>query len=229
MTKETSPAAASLVHSETSFHIHVDILCYYSTYYRAALKGAFREADRDALDVDASAQTLRLVIQWLYTGGVAITTSTPELVQLYIFADRYDFLALRRQIISIFVPYRTSRFGCARYEQVGQAFDSLHDNSQLRRLIVETYVQHWGPEEDDVEEAADRHKAPGEFLAAVMEGQGRLKRQMKEQKDDGVIVVEECDCCHDACGFHKHESEAERLASKFACPFATFHRICLSY
>ncbi|KAL2026835.1 hypothetical protein VTO58DRAFT_102815 [Aureobasidium pullulans] len=45
--------------------VHKDLLCFYSPYYRAALKGEFAEAKQDFLTLDLPATQARRFVSWL--------------------------------------------------------------------------------------------------------------------------------------------------------------------
>lgn len=191
--------------------VHLDLLCSFSRYYTAALKGNFQEAGKDFLSVKTSADILDMAIVWIYTGQLQTTNhnkttlSAEELIQLYIFADHFDFLALRRTIITYWTKVNQSSCMIADDGNIGRAYDSLPENSPLLRYLVCLHVYHVEP----WIEYFVCSGAPADFLLALVGGK---KRCRAERKRFGYL--EDCACCHNPCGFHEHESEGKRVASK---------------
>lgn len=99
-----------------SMNIHKGLMIHYSPYYNAAFKGPFIEATAESIPISATRTALENLSSWLYTGDIipdramkrkweddAAATDNPskrnkrhELMELYILADAYDFLAIRR-------------------------------------------------------------------------------------------------------------------------------------
>lgn len=77
------------------------LLCYFSSYYAAALNGRFAEARQEIFSVDLSGKQLQAFINWIHTGRLDLHIwEREDRVKLYIFADLVDVLALRRQIMT---------------------------------------------------------------------------------------------------------------------------------
>jgi hypothetical protein len=53
---------------EKSYRIHRDSLTYYSRYFRAALRGSFKEAEENLVTLsNVSTRTFDIFADWLYT------------------------------------------------------------------------------------------------------------------------------------------------------------------
>ncbi|KAF2499043.1 hypothetical protein BU16DRAFT_523639 [Lophium mytilinum] len=94
----------------TPFDIHRELLCKRSEFFRGAFKGGFKEAgERSMVLEDVSVSLMRQFMRWIYNGAFPFTASIEEggsdddhvvldpdeLLDLYIFGDRYDLPTLR--------------------------------------------------------------------------------------------------------------------------------------
>lgn len=194
------------------FTVHAELLCFFSPYYRAALKGGFMESGKTQLKVNVQGNILGSVVTWMYSGTVLNMDESMEvtckiLIELYMFADEYDFLALRRCILSTWDAAWPKVLPL--YAHVNEAYQHLPTDSPMLRFLVELYTHHWETNFDHCkEEEESRAQAPRQFLSALLAGKSDL---MKKIRDEEPVV---CDCCHTACNFHEHESWAEREASE---------------
>lgn len=66
--------------------VHRELLCYYSPYYTAALKGGFAEAQTNTITVDLSDEETADLVSWLYSGQI-ISSYYSQLFDVYVFAD----------------------------------------------------------------------------------------------------------------------------------------------
>lgn len=188
--------------------MNINLLCHFSPYYHAALQGGFKEARKKSLDVDTDEETLVTVIFWLYHGQLptAFTsfdsfTRKNYLLKLYIFADRFDILALRRYIISHWASTNWST-NLLSFSQVAFAYTNLPTSSPMLRYIVDVTAWHRAFGADDT----GRDVLPLDFVYSVL-----------ERKDELAFrggSVTKCPCCFDTCHYHEHESEEERYASE---------------
>ncbi|THV82064.1 hypothetical protein D6D26_10288, partial [Aureobasidium pullulans] len=87
--------------------VHKELLCFYSTYYTAAIKDQFSEAQKHLFTVELSYEQTRLFVTWLYSGR--LEHQPDELIDeedayaLYIFADQTDIIALRRTVMTFVI------------------------------------------------------------------------------------------------------------------------------
>ncbi|THY08726.1 hypothetical protein D6D01_09614 [Aureobasidium pullulans] len=86
--------------------VNKELLCFFSTYYVAAIKGHFYEAKQKLFTLDLNHAQTRTFKHWLCTGRLTHANTSAWAVDkkclfgLYIFADMTDNLALRRAIMS---------------------------------------------------------------------------------------------------------------------------------
>lgn len=205
---------ASLNPESEPLKVHAELLCHFSTYYRAALKGGFLEKNSPSLEVAASSGLLHTVVSWMYTGCLSLEVGAAfsrQMIDIYYFADRCEMQALRRKVISDWSKKLQS--GPPRlpsYANVSHAYGCLPANSSLLRFLESIYVWHWSWVQDDNAKARDgRMNAPKEFLSAILNG--------RDYSRDFINLPEEsacCSCCYFPCRFHEHGSEEEWKASK---------------
>lgn len=107
---------------------HKELLSFFSPYFCAALTGEFADSKKKVSDVETTYDALSMLLNWLYHGEAyfAYTLSKTisvldSLVDLYILADRYDFLAVRRWVITEL----SHTYKLPNKETVQRAFDSL--------------------------------------------------------------------------------------------------------
>lgn len=88
---------------KVSISVHKELLCGFSPYYRAAIDGSFEEAKKSSFTAKTTPEALRMFVKWVYTRRLRDDDGTIDLdtaVDLYIFADMIDVLALRRDIVT---------------------------------------------------------------------------------------------------------------------------------
>lgn len=117
---------------------------------------------------------------------------------VYIFADQYNILALRRAVTTSW-----HRLKLAPYSVVIQAYENLPESSLFRRFLVESYVWHWRGDSDIETEKQKVGDVPIRFFCSwisVMVPRVRLGK-----------LKGSCPCCNDSCRFHEHESAEEKV------------------
>ncbi|KAH0263806.1 hypothetical protein KCU91_g12479, partial [Aureobasidium melanogenum] len=125
-------------------------LCFFSTDYRAALRGGFLESRNKSVVLDLKTTDCRHLIEWLYSGRLPDVLRTTQLFSLYVFADKTDILALRRAIMTRVVEVDETM---PAFFEAAVALDSLSSTSPLYRWLLDTYVHHWMskyPTEEDM-------------------------------------------------------------------------------
>lgn len=107
-------------------------------------------------EIDPS--TFRTVINWVYTGRIEFEDGKTkvtngnflEAVEIYIWADRYETVALRRAVVDkiILCIQNTTpvEFSC---EEIGFVFSSLPPNSGLCKLLTDLLAFGWRPVDEE--------------------------------------------------------------------------------
>ncbi|THX83213.1 hypothetical protein D6D04_03081 [Aureobasidium pullulans] len=185
----------------TTVSVHKELLCFFSPYYEAALKGNFTEATTDSLQVDLTNRALKMFVRWIFTGEVASPRCLSHDFNLYIFADLVDIVALRRMIMTRIQGYSED---IPEYSAVKLALMNLPEFSPLRAWILHIYISHWEPAHDDRDPyPTDTADDPDNTLAAFMY---QVARGLAVRES---VDAASCLCCNSDCGYHEHESMAE--------------------
>lgn len=163
------------------YHVHKDLLCWYSPYFKRALRGSFSEATAfNMLLMDTEVAVLGIVVNWLYTQSLPkhddprIQACIEEWVELitrvYIFSDRYDIPDLREHAMDDLYNHFTDPedYGMPRYSVINTTFNNLPHSAALCRFWIDIYARYWKQHKDDEREVAARAELPKDFLAGLM-------------------------------------------------------------
>jgi hypothetical protein len=144
-------------------------LCHYSTYYEAAIFGELQEATSDHFVLELDKNCAQWFVWWLYSGQLRVHgLETEELLQVYIFADRTNILALRRAVIIELVKREMDDIS---YRSVLLATENLPPSSPLCQFAVEFYTNYWGPSKAELSRQDQAFQdLPKEFLHLVTSG-----------------------------------------------------------
>lgn len=147
---DISTVALLVGKKKTAFHVHVDLLCESSSFFKAAFTSPWKEnTERKMKLADDDAATFELFVQWLYTQQYEITTEKKqgiarmlEPVRLYVLAEKYDIVKLKNKICRKLYEGRTVHgFGPCK-NTVECAYDNLPQSSPMRRMLVDWYTWH---------------------------------------------------------------------------------------
>lgn len=199
--------------AEGDFNMSIpeDLLCYFSRYYSALLRGGFSETGQDNVTLALDASQAKWFVTWLYTGRFPEDLDYQTLFQLYIFADKADVPAMRKDIMT-HIHERSHRKGCPAIKDAIYAFDKLPKSSGLVRWIVDRFAIHIG--------RSTLHDHP-EFLSHTFNA-AKACYAYSCPKTSCIIFVDSCcsvldndDCGRgwvrrgQACAYHEHESPEE--------------------
>ena len=186
--------------------VHKELLCFYSPYYAAAMKGQFAESRQDSFTLELNHRQTQLFVEWLYTGRFEVEfwrgKHNDDLHTLYVFADQTDIIALRRSIMTCLATAgRVPPAGCNMASLVSQ----LPDSSGLRLFLLEEAQTEWGmPEKLNVlteqywrDRGYIREEFPEDFYARLIAG-------YRDPFTPGS----------NACDYHEHDDEQEWKMSK---------------
>ncbi|KAE9990553.1 hypothetical protein EG327_001279 [Venturia inaequalis] len=149
---------------EETFTLLREDLNTVSEYFENVFLGASRKAmHRKAVLTDVKPATFKIFAKWLNgklilnTDGRGFDTVArahnsdifKQLLDLYVFADRYDVPQLRREVLDTLVTF--SHFSPTLFdmELVAQAYDELPADSPFLRFLIDEYAANWsGPAEE---------------------------------------------------------------------------------
>ncbi|THZ97243.1 hypothetical protein D6C82_06565 [Aureobasidium pullulans] len=217
------------------FHavIHRDLLCHFSTYYTALLKGGFAEAGTDNVTFELDRPQARMLITWLYSGSITEDARYHDIFDLYLFADMTDIRALRKSIMDHLHKHSHEK-GNPRLKHVAKVLAVLSKSSGLVRWMVDRYARHWRvriSDEPKRKRAMEKYK---DFFIQVRAAQGKAKVYtcrssqccvIEDPCCDTVDDTRGCGCSHhtntpsQACNYHEHANfdEWRNCAGKKWC------------
>jgi hypothetical protein len=173
------------------YHIHQDLICYHSEYFRAAYNGPWKESDEGVVLEDVEVEVFNIFVHWLYTQTVPgigeeltdIAESDsmrtehhyPEIGMLLllkscVFGDRFLAPAFKIRAHNLYVEYGCSEICGIKYEQIIYGFDNLPEDTGLLTMMVqlECHGKMYDMEDGTEDEAEMRSKLPRKFLVRVM-------------------------------------------------------------
>jgi len=162
-----------------SYYVHKDLLCWYSLYFKKALRGSFKEADDKVMHLD-DADVAGIFVNWLYTQSLPEEDDariqdcnrgwTSLLTETYIFGDRYDVPELRKHAMDS-LHYAFGDPGDSllpTYPVIIKAFSNLPPTAPMCQFFIDIYARRWHKDEDNEEEITARADLPKDFLAGLM-------------------------------------------------------------
>ncbi|KAG9641391.1 hypothetical protein KCU95_g7958, partial [Aureobasidium melanogenum] len=194
-----------------------DLLCYFSRYYTALLRGNFAEAGQDNVTLELDTSQAKWFVTWLYSGRFPNHLDYPTLFQLYIFADKTDIPAMRKDIMT-HIHKRSHRRGNLSIEDAVKTFNVLPKSSGLVRWILDRGALH------EVFYVSTDHPELHEHLCSAMDNLDVYlcrKTYCTVHTDPCCNVIDDLQCqseCHhpkdmikksQACGYHEHSSPEE--------------------
>ncbi|TIA38703.1 hypothetical protein D6C79_07800 [Aureobasidium pullulans] len=211
------------------FHVHRALLCFYSPYHDILLNGSFLEATSpptEPLLMEANANVLKLFVSWLYTGKIHMPgehlSQTDDddakwytgVTKLYILADWLNCIALERLIVTAQQDHTDDFWNLPASKSLGLLSHSSLESSGLYQYYLTVYAQHWvghvrdqtHPDGQSIPATLSEDPMPPHFAYRVLLMKLRTAQNNKDEEKD-------CQCCHDRCKFHRHESEEERKAT----------------
>ncbi|KAH0362978.1 hypothetical protein KCU65_g7752, partial [Aureobasidium melanogenum] len=194
-----------------------DLLCYFSRYYAALLRGNFSEAGQDNVTLELDATQAKWFVTWLYSGRFPDDLDYHTLFQLYIFADKTDIPAMRKDIMT-HIHKRSHRRSKVSSEDAVKVFDVLPKSSGLVRWILDRVSHHEG-----FSTSAD-HPELNKYLCSALENSYSYtcrKTYCTAHTDPCCNVVDDLQCQNEcghlrdmikkgqACAYHEHSCPEE--------------------
>jgi len=193
------------------------LLCYFSRYYNALLRGYFSEAGSESITLDLSAHQTKAFVTWMYSGQFAESSDYPMLFGLYVFADRVDVPAMKKDIMT-FIHKRSHHRSSPAIDDAVKAFSSLPESCGLVRWILDRFAHHENipvDTDDEFETSVLAARGMGHEFSCRNTG-------MTVHADPCCNVIEKlrCNCQFcvgreekakkgQACAYHEHESVEE--------------------
>ncbi|KAI9709172.1 MAG: hypothetical protein M1812_007757 [Candelaria pacifica] len=178
------------------FMIHKELLCHYSSYFRAALMGSFREAAEGIVTLpDDEVEMFEYFMHWLYTKKLAdeeadeLPLGSNELIEIYLFADKRGVPSLMNKVVDMIMATVPFVGGVPAFNAVDLVYENTASNSLLRKLFVDLYAY-----DIDVDTLPDLSKPgttteslflgrPKEFLVGIaLANVRRLPFRLRDEK-----------------------------------------------
>jgi hypothetical protein len=180
---------------EERFVVHEEFLTHYSTFFKAALTGGFREAkDKIVKLPDENSSVFEGFVHWVYyrrflqedtvghTEYLAnwekddLVSGTDVFVRLYIFGDKYEVPKLKEHIIKKWFSYS---YGgkLPSPSNLSLVFENLFQRDPFCRLLVDVQCLYGRPTEYDDHHLDEdqKHQWPSQFLLAVLKRYAELQ------------------------------------------------------
>lgn len=200
-----------------TIQIPESLLCYFSRYHNALLRGNFSEAGSDSITLDLSAHETKAFVTWMYSGHFAESCDYPLLFDLYVFADKVDVPAMKKDIMT-FIHKHSHHRGSPAVEDAVKAFSKLPESCGLVRWILDRFACH-----EKYLQGTDNEFEVSVLAACGMRHEFSCRNTgMTVHADPCCNVIEKLDCnCEfcvgrenkakkgQACAYHEHESVEE--------------------
>jgi len=125
------------------FTVHKDLLYASSDYFTKALREPSKGAsDRSLEALEHKSQTFETILLWLYTGSIFESDETindvsfNDLVDMYIFAEKYFFPKLQNGLIDLIIQKCDPRKKKYITPSDGNLYGRTISGSMLRKLVV---------------------------------------------------------------------------------------------
>lgn len=194
--------------------------CFYFRDFGIMLDLNSREAKEGFGPVEGMIETVHDALSWLCRGRVeneANPLKWSRLTNLWVFANRYDSIALMRDVINAMQIWRSSSGHYPTQKALRNVFGKVHPSSAVWRYMMDLLTQHMMLELDDqralVEACADI--LPPNFLQ-----QNRLARddQLTNIDSEGRFIDSCPCCCRRSCQYHDHPDVEDKKQSKSTTP-----------
>lgn len=161
--------------------VHKNLVCRYSSFFKAACKGSFREAESNEVKLpDDEPETFDNFVQWLYARDFErpmTESGGPDWVCIfdtYVLADKLGAPKFSNYVMNLMVHEAETRWdqelSLPNAAAVSVAYENTPGSSPLRRFLVDLYCCNNKLE-------IPKHAVPDEF---VMEMAFSMKRRIAE-------------------------------------------------
>lgn len=130
------------------FHVHRGLICHYSTYFRGAWKGEFREAHEEVVKLENDeVKVFEVFFSWLYTHRFFEENGAPTnwaigrmtLAKVWIFGDARGIPELQNAIIDEMITC-IAKWERLNAQFVKEVYDNTVDGAPLRKFSVEYFL-----------------------------------------------------------------------------------------
>ncbi|KAI9876317.1 MAG: hypothetical protein M1830_006774 [Pleopsidium flavum] len=184
---------------KAKFDVHQGLICHYSSYFKAALSGSFKESKKGIVDLeDETEQTFKLFYLWLYSQKLVVEVSREyeawlRLAELYVFGDKRGVPKLKNRIIDTMVAWN-AQLDVVPLPLNFLVYDNTPEFSPLRKLLVDFVA--WGMDVLDAKTFASTQEYSKEFLIDLVRA---------IEKRPSPRLLRNAPFRIDLCSYHEHE------------------------
>lgn len=120
-------------------HLHKDLLCDRSAFFRSALSGGFREQEECAVYLpDDNVEAFVLFVQWIYGARLkraATTAPVKTLLALYVMAEKFCMETLKNLAMDLIRAFYSTADLESLTEHIEYVYSSTPTSSPIRRFV----------------------------------------------------------------------------------------------
>ncbi len=121
------------------YHVHEDLLCDRSEYFRAMFQGGYSETqNKEVFLVDEAASVMELFITWIYgtaLRGPVDANESSAYLGLLVLSEKFLIEQLHNECIDLIRAYFRNDFNPVRAQDVKYVYDNLNDKKLCQFLI----------------------------------------------------------------------------------------------
>ncbi|KAG9533470.1 hypothetical protein KCU93_g339, partial [Aureobasidium melanogenum] len=164
-----------------AFHIHKDLLTYYSDYFRGAFNGSFVEATKGKISlVDERVDVFDVVNQFVYTrqlsDGADSAMGWELLIRVWIFGDKYLMPCLQNKAMNALIQKnREAKF--IPTLQLKIIYDNTLPGSPLRKFVLNLVTYKVSDMDASMQKNNKDNRWPYEALVDLVKALGAKKKE----------------------------------------------------
>ncbi|KAL1622565.1 hypothetical protein SLS56_008743 [Neofusicoccum ribis] len=196
---------------EEPYHVHKDVLCASSPFFRKACNGPWKESRKNWIDLPKDhPKVFEVYLQWLYLDDFDIPASEGfkhpsfwTIYESYKFGDKILDISFKNAVIDVLVDVNIKY---RRYPAflANRIYDELPSSSTFRRLYVDFWIWSEGTSQyGDGRKGSDSETAPMEFFRDVAKGLAQLKTS-------GFKADARKPWISDTCQYHEHTEDESK-------------------
>lgn len=181
---------------ERKFTLHKGLLCAFSSYFKAALEGGFKEAEEQVIRLpEDDVKVFERFQLWIYTGTFIEAGETEKdmdddlIIGLYLSAEARGIPQLQNLAIDCYIN-NFDALGEVQTRVFRRIYENTLPSSPLRRLITDLTVISGGP--SWFSEGLEKHWSR-EILLEVVRGLTKEKEKKSRRKPFASVIARRCD------------------------------------
>ena len=145
---------------QRKFHLHCDLLCERSDFFRAAFQGHFKEAEAEELTLpDENVESFELLVAWLYGASLKSITSKDKFtvyLDLVILARKLCLEHLQNETMDHILRFYRTSLPTVAVHDIRWIYENTLAGDPLRRLSIRCASWTAMSNETDISESDDR-------------------------------------------------------------------------